>query len=306
MDLIPVDLNAILFAVERQLHDFALILDKPTLAQQYAANATARMVAIDAILWNATGSQWQDYHVDRKQWKQEVMVSNFIPLWTKCYDRSASTRNAQRFAAAACCLFVLMFCVCDCIFSLLLVCRSLMDEGSVVSALLQSGLIMEGGVVTTLNNNTQQWDFPNAWAPLQWMLVEGIASARYESTSTRDNFKIYNSSALKPDAPPQPASSCDIIRPETWFNCSAASNTAGGDGGCRWCFPPGTDISDAIGQRWLLTNFLHYNSTGFMLEKYFAPKLGGAGAGGEYSLQKGFGWTNGVCHISNSAQETQR
>ena len=33
-----------------------------------------------------------------------------------------------------------------------------MNEGSVVSALLQSGLLLEGGISTTLNNNTQQSD----------------------------------------------------------------------------------------------------------------------------------------------------
>jgi alpha,alpha-trehalase len=161
------------------------------------------------------------------------------------------------------------------------------DEGSVVSALLQSGLVMDGGVVTTLNNNTQQWDFPNAWAPLQWMLIQGIDTAEYMSMSTLADFRIYNSSALPPHAPPMPPSACDIVRPESWFNCTAL-------GGCAWCFPSGPDISDAMGMRWLLGNYLAFNHTGYMLEKYYAPVLGGAGAGGEYQLQKGFGWTNGV------------
>ena len=62
MDLIPVDLNAILYAVEVQLANFSTILGQRDYAALYQANATARMVAIDAVLWNATGAQWQDYH----------------------------------------------------------------------------------------------------------------------------------------------------------------------------------------------------------------------------------------------------
>ena len=148
---------------------------------------------------------------------------------------------------------------------------------------------MSGGIVTTLNNNTQQWDFPNAWAPLQWMILEGLESAQYDSYSDLHTFKIYNSTKT-PE--PQPSSSCDVIRPDSWYNCT--TNLTSGVESCSWCFPSGRDISTAIGQQWLLTNYLAWNSTGYMLEKYYAPELGGAGAGGEYQLQKGFGWTNGV------------
>lgn len=48
-----------------------------------------------------------------------------------------------------------------CSFLCLSLCRSVVNEGSVVSALLQSGLLLEGGISTTLNNNTQQSDRQN-------------------------------------------------------------------------------------------------------------------------------------------------
>ena len=35
-------------------------------------------------------------------------------------------------------------------------------------------------------------------------------------------------------------------------------------------------------------------STGYMYEKYDATELGKGGGGGEYGVQIGFGWTNGV------------
>lgn len=93
--LIPVDLNAILFAVEQQLSSFYELVGDSRRALDYASFADARMLAIERILWNATASQWQDYNTEREVWKLETMISNFIPLWTKCYDKSVHWARAQ-------------------------------------------------------------------------------------------------------------------------------------------------------------------------------------------------------------------
>ncbi|XP_039025407.1 trehalase-like isoform X2 [Hibiscus syriacus] len=38
-----------------------------------------------------------------------------------------------------------------------------------------SGLLCAAGIATSLTNSGQQWDFPNGWAPLQHMIVEGLS-----------------------------------------------------------------------------------------------------------------------------------
>ena len=35
-------------------------------------------------------------------------------------------------------------------------------------------LLMPGGIATTLVVSGQQWDHPNRWAPLQWIVVVGL------------------------------------------------------------------------------------------------------------------------------------
>ncbi|MBN8816220.1 MAG: alpha,alpha-trehalase TreA [Sphingomonas sp.] len=52
-------------------------------------------------------------------------------------------------------------------------------------------------------------------------------------------------------------------------------------------------LADQIALRWLTTVGDHYREAGRLLEKYDVEK-GGAGGGGEYASQTGFGWTNGV------------
>ena len=41
-------------------------------------------------------------------------------------------------------------------------------------------------------------------------------------------------------------------------------------------------------------NLSVYRSSGKLLEKYNVEKIGSVARGGEYAVQDGFGWTNGV------------
>ncbi|HEV2700177.1 MAG TPA: alpha,alpha-trehalase TreF [Steroidobacteraceae bacterium] len=52
-------------------------------------------------------------------------------------------------------------------------------------------------------------------------------------------------------------------------------------------------LAAAIACRWLVTVTTAYQSSGRLVEKYNVVTQGG-GSGGEYPLQDGFGWTNGV------------
>ena len=53
-------------------------------------------------------------------------------------------------------------------------------------------------------------------------------------------------------------------------------------------------LADIIKDRWLTLNKNVYKRTGKMLEKYNVEDTTLFGGGGEYPLQDGFGWTNGV------------
>jgi alpha,alpha-trehalase len=53
-------------------------------------------------------------------------------------------------------------------------------------------------------------------------------------------------------------------------------------------------LADDIRQRWLDLNERVYKETGKMVEKYNVSDTQKKGGGGEYPLQDGFGWTNGV------------
>ena len=54
-----------------------------------------------------------------------------------------------------------------------------------------------------------------------------------------------------------------------------------------------TELAAQLAQRWIHTNLSVYNRTGKLVEKYDL-RAAAEGGGGEYALQDGFGWTNGV------------
>ena len=66
--------------------------------------------------------------------------SNLFPLWAECYDASD---------------------------------RMLVAESSVEYLRKTGAIFCKGGVPTSLDMSGQQWDFPNAWPPLQHILVAG-------------------------------------------------------------------------------------------------------------------------------------
>nr|XP_025854593.1 trehalase-like [Vulpes vulpes] len=98
-------------------------------------------------------------------------------------------------------------------------------------------LTYQYGIPTSLQNTGQQWDFPNAWAPLQDLVIRGLAKS------------------------PSPRAQ---------------------------------EVAFQLAQNWVRTNFEVYSRDSAMYEKYDISNGGQPGGGGEYEVQEGFGWTNGV------------
>ncbi len=54
------------------------------------------------------------------------------------------------------------------------------------------------------------------------------------------------------------------------------------------------ELAETIRQRWMRSTEIVYEAQGKMIEKYDVDSDSRIGGGGEYPLQDGFGWNNGV------------
>lgn len=202
--IIPVDLNAILQQNGRLLSEFHTLLGNSAKAQYYAKIATELQFAIDNVLWCEEEGMWFDYDMKNGKSRKTFYPSNLVPLYTKSYSRHLREQYAQ-----------------DAV--------SYLKRNSINNYF--------GGTPTSLNQTGEQWDFPNAWPPLQSFIVMGLY----------------------------------------WTGSREAM-----------------EFADELASRWLGSNYIGYVETGNMYEKYDAITPGQGGGGGEYNVQTGFGWTNGV------------
>ncbi|XP_039248239.2 trehalase-like isoform X1 [Styela clava] len=213
-DIVPVDLNSILAAVEKALADFNSILGNNTESEKYMTAYDVRREAIEKILWNEEDGVYYDYLISQKAHNRQYFASNVNPLWTKCYPDSISVQTREQRLHQY-------------------LKSTLHKDGTSV-------LDFPGGIPTSLNESGEQWDFPNAWPPLVHMIIEGMANS-------------------------------DVTELQT-------------------------EAFDQA-QKWITTNWRGYNISEeqWMFEKYIVTRDDGVpGAGGEYDVQAGFGWTNGV------------
>ena len=133
--IVPVDLNALMFKMEKLLARASQEDGDTASASKYDALASARQKAMESHLWNDKEGWYADYDLKTRKVRNQLTAAALFPLYVK----AASQDRADKVAAAA-----------------------------------SSRLLKPGGISTTTINSGQQWDAPNGWAPLQWVAVEGL------------------------------------------------------------------------------------------------------------------------------------
>lgn len=134
-NIIPVDLNALLFALEETL---ALAYEQngdAAKAQRYRDAAAARKKAINKYCWSVAMGWYTDYNIatfrHTRSWTLAGLVPFFLNVAPQNHIYIAAQNTKQRF-------------------------------------------LKPGGLITTDQRTGQQWDAPNGWAPLQWMAIVGF------------------------------------------------------------------------------------------------------------------------------------
>lgn len=202
--ILPVDLNAIFAGALELAGNFRNILKNKREARKWWSLAKYWRASIKAVLWHRTDGVWYDYDSHAKAPRRHFYPSCVTPLWSGAVEELDAPFYASR----------------------------------IVRYLLTiDALKYPGGIPTSLEKSGEQWDFPNAFPPLQSIVIAGLEASGYEEARVlaREQANI-----------------------------------------------------------WIKANYLGYSKWQKMFEKYSAVEPGTGGGGGEYILQDGFGWTNGI------------
>ncbi|KAL9422612.1 hypothetical protein AB3S75_034815 [Citrus x aurantiifolia] len=139
--------------MELDIASTAQIVGDNKTAESFLKAAQARKQAINSVFWNEEKGQWLDYWISNETSSQEcqrwkcsnqsniAFASNFVPIWIDLFNSDT--------------------CIVE----------------KVKKSFQSSGLLGAVGIATSLTRSGEQWDFPNGWAPLQHMIVEGLAKS---------------------------------------------------------------------------------------------------------------------------------
>ncbi len=159
-DIIPVDLNCLLFNLEKTLAEAYLHSGNSVKSNGYFTLANQRKTAIKKYCWNKEHQFFFDY------------------------DFKEQEQKGQRTLAAAFPLFFEMASA---------------DQAVGVEKILLQDFLKTGGMTTTFEFSGQQWDAPNGWAPLQWIVYKGLQNYGFEDSANRlksswinANLKVYH------------------------------------------------------------------------------------------------------------------
>nr|XP_018912029.1 PREDICTED: trehalase-like [Bemisia tabaci] len=144
--LIQVDLNSFLQKNARLISKWWFAANDAEKGKIYKKVADDLFQSIQEVLYREDEGVWFDWDLENEIHREGFYVSNFTPLFTLSYDTSDNKNIANK----------------------------------VIEYLQRNGILDSEdcpiyiATPTSFVNSTQQWDFPNAWAPLQAILIDGL------------------------------------------------------------------------------------------------------------------------------------
>ena len=146
----PVCLNSLLYKTEHDLETMARILGHVREAQEWREKANTRAEIMRKLFWDAERGQFFDYDFEAGNRSDYEFASTFYPLWTG-WANAAEARAVEQHLS---------------VFEL------------------------PGGIVMSRHDVHTQWDYPNGWAPMQLIAVEGLRNYKFEADADRISRKF--------------------------------------------------------------------------------------------------------------------
>jgi alpha,alpha-trehalase len=137
----PVDLNALLFGLERAIAAASEASGRAAEAALFQRRADARREAVTRYCWREDAGVFCDVEWRTGAARADVTAAALAPLFTGMASADQAARTAAR---------------------------------------VEADLLAPGGLLTTTRETGEQWDAPNGWAPLHWIAVEGLRAYGHE------------------------------------------------------------------------------------------------------------------------------
>jgi alpha,alpha-trehalase len=133
--IVPVDLNCFLLQLEETTQHACHLAGREADANRLAAAVARRQEAIRTAFWSDADGYFFDLDAPSGARRQTLTLAGVVPLFVRVATQ---------------------------------------PQADAVAEMLRRRFLQPGGLVTTLVASGEQWDWPNGWAPLQWLAVAGL------------------------------------------------------------------------------------------------------------------------------------
>lgn len=187
LNYLPVDLNALLYKYEMDFARTARLQNNSREAAKWEQAAEARKTTMNELMWDRTRGMYFDYNYVKEKRGNVSSLATYFPMWAGMVTEKQAA-------------------------SLVRALRKFENKGGLATTdALPLGHYLPGSMPV-------QWAFPNGWAPLHFIVVEGLLKYGYHEDAKRiatkwlrTNLDWFNEhhvflekyNVVNPDKPPQ-------------------------------------------------------------------------------------------------------
>ena len=158
LDYYPVDLNSLLYKYEKDFASYFAKKNDKVNSDFWNEKAKSRAEQVDNLLWGRNRKFYFDYNFEEQRRGLTYSLAGFYPMWAKMISEKRAqelVKNLTKFEREG---------------GLTTTTRSLVD-------------------VSIFGSVKTQWAYPNGWAPLQWIVIEGLNNYGYHDDAKRIALK---------------------------------------------------------------------------------------------------------------------
>ena len=153
LNYLPVDLNSLLYKYEMDFAKAAAIFGHKADAKKWEDKAKHRKKAMDRLMWSNVKGLFYDYNYAKERRGTVSSLATYYTMWAGL----ASEKQAKQMVKNL---------------------KKFEQKGGLATTDQQLGTLVPGATPT-------QWAYPNGWAPLHFIIIEGLKRYGYDYEARR-------------------------------------------------------------------------------------------------------------------------
>lgn len=158
LDYLPVDLNALLYKYEMDFARYYRLVKDVRTAAKWEVAADHRRLAMKALMWSNLKGLYYDYNYKKEKRGTVSSLAGFYPMWAGMVDEKQAAQMVKAL-------------------------KRFENRGGLATTDVQQLSQLVPGSIPT------QWAYPNGWAPLHYLVIQGLERYGYHKDAQRIAMK---------------------------------------------------------------------------------------------------------------------